>query len=226
MFTVKESHDHSLTILNTLYEYDDFMESIRTVLDLGCGDGHDANWWATQTTRDQSSTPLNIRCIGVDNNLDFPQLPRTPNLTYQQVDFEDTIENQQNLKFDILWCHNAFQYCVNPIATLVKWRQLVSHDSMLVISLPQTINIKRRLLAAEQESGSYYHYSMVNLIQMLSLTGWDCRSGFFKKNESKNKTINSIKKKINKIQNTNTHTFKLNLLKKFIADIYNHYHSH
>ena len=46
----EESHQHSLQTLNQLYEYDDFMMSIKTVADLGCGTGKDLIWWATNTS--------------------------------------------------------------------------------------------------------------------------------------------------------------------------------
>jgi hypothetical protein len=53
-----DSHRHSLEVLNQLYEYDDFMASIKTVLDLGCGQGDDLEWWATRTTRDDNPEPM------------------------------------------------------------------------------------------------------------------------------------------------------------------------
>ena len=40
----EESHQHSLETLNQLYEYDDFMMSIGTLADIGCGDGKDLEW--------------------------------------------------------------------------------------------------------------------------------------------------------------------------------------
>jgi hypothetical protein len=61
-----EAHAHSLQTLNQLYEYDDFMGSIRTVADIGCGQGKDLEWWATRTTRDDLPEPLNIVCQGID----------------------------------------------------------------------------------------------------------------------------------------------------------------
>ena len=59
-------HQHSLETLNGLYEYDDFMQSITNVVDMGCGAGYDLEWWATRTTRDESARPLNIKCLGVE----------------------------------------------------------------------------------------------------------------------------------------------------------------
>jgi hypothetical protein len=47
-----ESHAHSRTILDLLYEYDDFMDSITVVADMGCGDGQDMIWWNTLYNRE------------------------------------------------------------------------------------------------------------------------------------------------------------------------------
>ena len=58
-----DSHQHSLETLNQLYEYDDFMLSLRTMVDLGCGSGDDLAWWATRTTRDDNPQPLNINML-------------------------------------------------------------------------------------------------------------------------------------------------------------------
>ena len=84
------SHAHSLQTLNVLYEFDDFMESVGSVLDLGCGDGLDMQWWATATTRDEDSPqPLNIRCMGVDRTDQISV--RHPNIMYRSRDFEVSI---------------------------------------------------------------------------------------------------------------------------------------
>lgn len=175
-----ESHTHSLEILNRLYEYDDFMLSIKTVVDLGCGAGIDIEWWATRTTPDEAARPLNITCVGVDIVDNLLVAKKYPNVTYQKINFEDNISTPAD-KFDILWCHNSFQYCVNPLDTLKKWRDIASDGAMLVLSIPQTTNIHQRDLDFSQQDGCYYHYTIVNLIHMLAATGWNCRTGFFKK---------------------------------------------
>lgn len=183
LLTDQQSHQHSLQTLNALYEYDDFMYSVQSVVDLGCGSGLDLQWWATRTTRDESQTPLNIKCTGVDLLESFPLARKYNNITYQQVDFEDTVAVMPNNKFDILWCHNSFQYAINPLQTLVKWRNIADSSSMLVLVLPQTTNYHQKHQNFWQHSGVYYHYSLVNLIQMLAVAGWDCRSGFFLKDQ-------------------------------------------
>lgn len=176
------SHEHSLQTLNALYEYDDFMESIATVVDLGCGTGKDIEWWATRTTRDDNPRPLNIKCTGVDVLDELAIAREHPNVTYQKTDFEGPIYPPNGGKFDILWCHDAFQYAINPVTTLTNWWNIASEGGMLGLVIPQTTNIRRHQLAFTQESGCYYHYTMVSLIHMLAVAGWDCKHGFFLKN--------------------------------------------
>ena len=120
-----DSHRHSLQVLNALYEYDDFMESIATVADLGCGSGEDLEWWATRTTREDNPQPLNIQCQGIDLLEQLPMAKKHDNITYQRTDFEGKIHAPQK-GFDILWCHDAFQYCVNPVQTLSNWWHIAS----------------------------------------------------------------------------------------------------
>ena len=174
-----DSHQHSLETLNLLYEYDDFMLSIRTIIDMGCGDGDDLVWWATRTTRDDTKMPLNINCTGVDINHDISQITYYKNINYQIADFEKKIEPTAG-GYDIFWCHDSFQYAVNPIETLKTWWHLASPGGMVYICVPITQKIHHKQLDYFLPSGSYYHYSMINLMYMLATSGWDCRSGFFK----------------------------------------------
>jgi SAM-dependent methyltransferase len=174
-----DSHGHSLETLNQLYEYDDFMASIRTVLDLGCGTGDDLAWWANATTRDEKAEPLNIQCTGIDLASDLPLVKQHKNMFYQQADFETTISNIP-AEVDVLWCHDAFQYAQNPVKTLSNWWHLASAGGMLYIAVPQTIDFYRRQFDYHLPSGCYYHYTMISLMYMLATAGWDCRAGFFK----------------------------------------------
>jgi SAM-dependent methyltransferase len=180
------SNRHSLEILNTLYEYDDFMSSVKTLVDLGCGIGEDLEWWATRTTRDEAPVPLNIRCSGVDLADQLPMAKKYPNITYQKTNFEEQIHTFKKLKFDVLWSHDSFQYCIDPIGTLARWKNISAEGAMLIISVPHTTNFVQRQMAFEQLSGCYYHHTMVSLIHMLAVNGWDCRSGYFLKSPTDN----------------------------------------
>lgn len=180
-----EAHKHSLQTLNQLFEYDDFMGSIRTVADIGCGAGKDLEWWATRATRDELPEPLNIACQGIDIAESCPVVHHLPNATFQQTNFESKIHPPEG-GFDVLWCHDAFQYAINPIGTLAHWRDITSEGAMLCLAIPQTTNLYLRDLDFTQQDGVYYHHTIVSLIHMLALTGWDCRSGFFKKSPEDN----------------------------------------
>lgn len=174
-----DSHQHSLETLNQLYEYDDFMGSIRSMLDLGCGTGDDLAWWATRTTRDENAEPLNIRCFGVDllPEISLPQ--KYLNVMYECKNFEDAITPFPG-GFDVLWCHDAFQYAKDPIQTLSNWWHITSEGGMLAMSVPVTQQIHRGQLTYALPNGCYYHHTLVSLMFMLATAGWDCNAGFFK----------------------------------------------
>jgi SAM-dependent methyltransferase len=178
MFNTVTAQRPSLQVLNTLYEHDDFMSSIQNMVDLGCGNGEDLVWWATRTTRDDHAEPLNIRCVGVDMLEKLPVVRTYSNLTYQSTDFETTIYSPKNF-FDILWCHNAFQYAIDPMNTLVKWRQIASPSAMLILSIPKTLEYHQNVKQCTLPSGVYYHYTLLNLLYILSTAGWDCRNGYY-----------------------------------------------
>lgn len=175
----QESHQHSLITLNELYEHDDFMESVGRVVDLGCGpDALDAKWWATRTTRDDNALPLNIQCLAVDNAFDS-LISREHGVSFQRTDIETWTETKR--QFDLLWCHNVFQYLTNPLTTLRNWWYIAEPGAMLIIILPDTVTIDKNQLAFDLPTGNFYHHSMTSLIYMLAVNGWDCASGAFKK---------------------------------------------
>jgi SAM-dependent methyltransferase len=177
----EESHAHSLETLNWLYEHDDFMASVDTLIDIGCGAGLDLEWWATRTTREENPVPLDINCTGLDIAGSLPIARKYSNVTYQQNNFEQQIYTPKKKKYDVLWCHDAFQYAVRPLDTLKLWWDIAEPGAMLILILPQTTNIEHKKLLFNQPNGCYYHYTIVNLIHMLAVSGWDCAPGFFKK---------------------------------------------
>ena len=179
MFKIPVVSRSSRRIIDALYEYDDFMSSVSTLVDLGCGTGEDLAWWATATTRDESAQPLNINCVGVDLLPELPMARKHVNVTYQSKDFEQKIDAPKNL-FDVLWCHDAFQYAVNPIETLSQWWHMTSDGGMLVLIVPVTQSIHHRQVSYVLPNGCYYHHTMVSLIYMLATAGWNCSQGFFK----------------------------------------------
>ncbi len=178
MMLTHPEHSRSLQIANQLYEYDDFMASVASVLDLGCGQGHDLEWWATRTTRDESPQPLNIRCTGIDIAENLALTRKYNNVFYQSVDFESDI-SPTPLGYDVLWCSNSFQYAQSPLPTLSKWWHLASPGGMLCLTVPQSIKIHHRRFDYYLPSGCFYHHTLVSLMHMLAMSGWDCNAGFF-----------------------------------------------
>lgn len=179
--TAEASHQHALTTLNMLYEFDDFMASIGTLCDMGCGSGLDLQWWATRTTRDlENPQPLNINCTGIDLLPRARVLDGLRKLRYLQQDIEATVQIERR-PFDVIWCHDTFQYLLDPLQTLRQWRDITAENGMLCIVVPQTTNLEFNTQAFEQVSGVYYHWTLVSLIHCLAVTGWDCAGGFFRK---------------------------------------------
>ena len=84
------SHGHALETLSVLRNYDDFMRSIDTLCDVGCGAGLDLEWWATRYTLDdnENEIPLNIKCTGIDQQKSLSAAKRFDNVVYQRGDFE------------------------------------------------------------------------------------------------------------------------------------------
>ena len=177
--TLESSHSHSLETLNLLYEYDDFMESITTLADMGCGESLDLEWWATRTTRDEQRRPLDIKCTGIDQIKKIDVAKKYPNVQYRRQDMESPIMVQQ--KFDVVWCHDAFQYVIDPFSTLKNWWEAMSLNGMLIIIVPQMCVTENRDLAYDQRDFCYWSWTMVNLIHVLAVSGFDCAGGHFLK---------------------------------------------
>ena len=174
-----EKHEHSFkNVLSYMYEYDDFMDSVGRVIDLGCdAEANDMLWWANATTRDETQTPLGIKCVGVNT---FKKLNvKHSSISYQNHDIESL--NRVKRTFDIVWCYDQLQYLLNPYQALSNWWHIAEKDAMLVIAVPQTVNTEYHIQEYNLSLGHKYHYTMPQLIYMLAVSGWDCRSGFFKK---------------------------------------------
>ena len=175
----QDSHTHSLDTLNLLAEYDDFMESIGTVADMGCGQGYDLDWWANRNTNEDAPQPLNIQCTGIDIKNTFDKKYKSPNINIVEADIEDSkLDHNQ---FDVIYAHNILQYCINPLQTIGHWWDLARDNGMLSIAVPESTLIERNKVVADQYSHDYYHWSLVSLMHMLAVNGWDCNDGFFKK---------------------------------------------
>ena len=144
---------------------------------MGCGEGRDTEWWATRTTRDEQRRPLNIKCTAIDQLKKIDIARKYPNVQYQRQDMEQPILNQR--RFDVIWCHDSFQYVIDPFATLRNWREAMTDNGMLVIVVPQMCEMEHRDFAYDQRDFCYWSWTMVNLIHVLAVSGFDCAGGHF-----------------------------------------------
>jgi len=178
--TPQESHIHSREMLDVIETFYEFMISVNTVADMGGGAGLDAEWWATRETDPDVDTtgkaqPLNIKTFVIDDQAKFDV--KHSNVTHLKLDMENTgLDSEQ---YDVITSHNSFQYALNPISTLRHWWDLCNLNGMLALQIPQTTNIKYNRHDISNPNNEYHHYTLVNLIHMLAVSGWDCKSGLF-----------------------------------------------
>jgi hypothetical protein len=175
-----ESHEHSLETLTVLNQYQDLMDNIKTVADMGCGQGLDATWWAG--LHDINGRNRNIKVNAIDTALDPGMTMQHPSIQYHTVDFSQTGlgSNSQNL----IWAHNSLQYSLSPISTLMHWWDLLTVDGMLVVTLPFNFYVnthnEHQNVSSVYTNGNYFNWTMGNLIIALAATGFDCRQAHFK----------------------------------------------
>lgn len=177
--TPDESHEHSLRTLTALSAYDDFMDGLTTICDMGCGHGKDILWWANTKYEDDNGNmqPRNYSCYGFDLDIARVPQPLPKNLKL----FRRDIEQPLGAKFDLIWSHDSFRYAVNPFETLKNWQQSLNDNGMLVLIVPQTVNIVYNKPVVRTFSGCYYSYNITNLMYMLAVSGFDCKDGQFTK---------------------------------------------
>ena len=165
-------------ILDLFYQYDDFMESIGRVIDLGCDtEAFNMLWFANATTRDGQELSLNIKCVG-QSDID-KLLIKHNSISFQKGAPE--ILSKTKKKFDILYCYDTLPFIVDPYQALRNWWNIANKDAMLVIAVKQTTNVEFNVLEYNTQMNYKHHYTVPILLYMLSVNGWDCKGGFFKK---------------------------------------------
>ena len=175
-----ESHVHSLEVLQLLYEYDTFLDSLQVIADMGCGEGFDSKWWAELATRDDPPEPHNYKVYAVDQNI--KQLDRGVRDLANVVPIEGIFEERIiPTQVDLIWAHDSFQYARDPFKCLATWKNTLNLNGMLVLSIPQTTywETSHSRLVVSNHSHQYYNYNVLNLIYMLAISGFDCRDAYF-----------------------------------------------
>lgn len=171
--------NNSLTILNQLYEYDSFLDSITSIADMGCGEGNDIVWWATLMTRDDNPEPHNYKCYAVDNNASkLSQIPNHSNIIKINRDFS---KHCLPIKVDLMWSYNSLQYSINPLETLRSWNEQLNVNGMLLIAVPQHSGVEYNRYYSRTYNNCFFNYTPTNLIYMLAVNGFDCNDAYLLK---------------------------------------------
>lgn len=178
-----DSHAHSMEILNQIYGYDSFLDSITTIADMGCGAGLDTQWWATLETRDDPPEPRNFLVYAVDKDVSKieHEVQILPNVKILQGDFEDRIIPRN---VDIIWAHDVLQYAKNPLKCLANWKNTLNINGMLLLAVPQTTYLENNRLKIDTHSYQYFNYNILNLMYMLAVSGFDCNDAYFYRKEN------------------------------------------
>lgn len=177
----RESHKHSLKILDILKLYDSVLDSVTVVADMGCGAGLDIKWFAEAETRDDPPEPYNFICYAVDKDISTLQKNMPENVFPIEGDFT---QRQLPRAADIMWCHDSFQYSTNPLQTLKVWNESMSINGMLILTVPQLSGHQYNRSVTRTYNGMYFNYTVCNLIYMLAVNGFDCKDAYFLKEEN------------------------------------------
>lgn len=171
---------HSRTILDLIQQYDTFLESLKIVVDMGCGPGDDTMWWATLLNNDDPPQPYNFAVYAVDRDASkLAQIPNQKNIFKFNSSYD--AENLFPVPVDFIWSHDSLQYSVNPLHTLKMWNSYMNVNGMLVVSIPQHTGIEHYRQYTRGYNGCFYHYNPVMLIYMLAVNGFDCRDAYLLK---------------------------------------------
>ena len=177
------SHEHSLEVLDVIYGYDSFLDGIRSMADMGCGDGMDVNWWATLATREDPPEPRNIKVYAVDNDIKQlePDIAAISNVIPIDGDFTRRVVP---VEVDLIWSHDSFQFAKDPFECLRVWRNTLNVDGMLLLTIPQSTYLHNNRLVVSNYSNQYHSYNILNLIYMLAASGFVCRDAYFYRKEN------------------------------------------
>ena len=171
---------HATHILETIRQYDTFLESLRTVADMGCGTGEDTHWWATLENYEDPPQPYNFNVFAVDKDPGkISQVPSLKNINKICEAYDK--ENLFPISVDLMWAHDSLNYSTDPLKTLRMWNSYMTTNGMLLISIPQYNGVEYNRYYSRTYNGCYFNYTPTSLIYMLTVNGFDCRDAYLLK---------------------------------------------
>lgn len=171
---------HSMQILELLSQYEDFLDRLKHVAIMGCGNSADVTWWATLENSESPPKPYDFSCLAVDiDGTKLSQIPPRKNIHKIQSSFD--AENLFPVPVDFIWAHDCLQYSTNPLHTLRMWNSYMKTDAMLMVTVPQHTGIEYHRQYSRAYNGCIYHYQPLMLIYMLAVNGFDCRDAYLLK---------------------------------------------
>ncbi len=177
----EESHEHSLETLKSFEQHLEFVESIGSVCDIGCGPQQmDINYWATLTNLDPDNPkPLNIKCTALD--LKQPPDFKLDNVRRIGHDFNIDLSVLNDESQDIVWCHDALQYAHSPLDLLFEINRILDPSGMLYLYVPSTINVMYGRFESYCYSNQYFTFTLPQLMYFLGIAGFDIKEAYFRK---------------------------------------------
>jgi len=163
-----------------IWGYDSFLESLKTVADMGCGQGGDIEWFATLESKDEPPEPYNYKCYAVD--IDQQKLDKIANhKNIFKINRDFTERQILPVSIDLMWAHDSLQYSTNPLETLKFWNEQMTTNGMLCLHVSQTSGVINNRYQSHTPSGCFYNHTPLSLIYMLAVNGFDCCDAYLLK---------------------------------------------
>ena len=180
---------HSYGFLELLRQYPTMMESIDNVLDVDCGQGSDSHWWAEVDDGDEDApVSLDINVTAIDIKNDFKEEYKHERITFIN---EDIYNYEPKDTFDVVWAHSVLHEAIDPLGFLHKMNKCTNLGGMLCLTFPTTINTFYGEPDYRVYSQATNSITIVDLIHMLVLSGFNCNEGYFIKQPNSN-VINAL----------------------------------
>ena len=209
-------HPIAKRLFGYLEDYDDLMDSITRIADMGCGAGNDIHYFANLKTPE--GAPRNISCLGIDQDLKQFRLGTPKNLKLLQANFE-TVRLPD--KQDVIWSFDSLSYCKSPLNALLNFRENLHDSGMLFITVPQYTSIVDNRLITVCLDGTQHDFNICNLMYLLALAGFDIKDGFYYKQANIPLVTAAVYKSESGPMDANTTWYNLldqDLLPRFVAN--------